>query len=232
MPKIRPLAERFWEKVAKRSADECWEWTACRNANGYGTIGSGGRKGRAVLAHRVSYEIHFSPIPGGLCVLHSCDNPSCVNPAHLHLGTNFDNVQEAIERNLRWVHLGSKAGTAKLTEDDVRSIRLEYSQDPTSSLKSLAIKYGVSDPAIRMILTGKGWKHVGDSPAYVPKTSRLNSLKGSQVHAAKLTEEQVREIRLKRSVGGYSVRQLSAEYGLTIGTIGNIIRRYTWKHVT
>lgn len=94
---MRPLVERFWSKV--RKSDGCWEWTAARRGPGYGVIGRGGRADGVAPAHVVSWEIHFGAVPIGLFVLHHCDNPPCVRPDHLHLGTKGDNTREMIERD-------------------------------------------------------------------------------------------------------------------------------------
>ncbi len=91
------LTARFWAKVVPAVGDECWGWNASRNNKGYGVVGFPSKAGK-VYAHRVSWEIHYWPIPDGLFVLHRCDNPICCNPRHLFLGTSADNVRDMIEK--------------------------------------------------------------------------------------------------------------------------------------
>lgn len=106
-PKRKPLAERFWIKVGRCSADECWPWLGARQPNGYGKMGSGGSHGRTLLAHRVSYELNVGPIPDGLTIDHLCRNPACVNPAHMEVVTGAENIlrgESAAARNSRKTH--------------------------------------------------------------------------------------------------------------------------------
>lgn len=86
---------RFWEKVDQRGPDECWLWTAGCFTDGYGSFRLGGR---SLRAHRVSYEVSTGPIPEGLVVMHSCDTPLCVNPAHLSVGTVGDNSRDMVSK--------------------------------------------------------------------------------------------------------------------------------------
>lgn len=127
----RPLTERFWEKVDRRSEAECWPWIGATTFGGYGVIGIG--RERLVRAHRVSYEIHKGPIASGLVIRHTCDNPSCVNPAHLLTGSTKDNVQDAVNRNRH------KGPPEKLTEKQVKEIRKS-----TGTVRAIAAQYGVS----------------------------------------------------------------------------------------
>lgn len=88
-----PVADRFWSKVTK--TDGCWVWAASRGRQGYGHFDL---DGKIEKAHRVAYQLVLGPIPDGAFILHSCDNPPCVNPAHLRVGTHVDNMRDMVER--------------------------------------------------------------------------------------------------------------------------------------
>ena len=133
------VEDRFWVKVDKRGLQECWNWLASLDSRGYGNFGIK-RGGKFVMqrAHRIAYELATGPVPAGLVVRHSCDNRRCCNPAHLSIGTQSDNMNDAVERG-RLKRAGARNGRAKLRDADVVEIRLS-----ADSLRVLAERYGVA----------------------------------------------------------------------------------------
>jgi len=117
--KAIPLTNRFWDKVQISDRNSCWIWTGTTPA-GYGQIRGEPPKYKKLRAHRVSYELHFGPIPKNKLVCHTCDNPKCVNPDHLFLGTSLDNNRDMVKKG-RANYVGCPP---KLSIKEVESIRL------------------------------------------------------------------------------------------------------------
>jgi hypothetical protein len=137
---------RFWSKVVKTD-NGCWIWVGGHTKQGYGRFHDGIRK---VLTHRYLYEKCIGKIPEGLCLLHSCDTPNCVNPEHLHPGTTKDNFYEAVLRG-KWSHemlIGKVGPHYKLSEDVRSEVRRKY-DGKYGSIKRLAGEYGVSSKIIK-----------------------------------------------------------------------------------
>lgn len=162
--KRAPIEKRFWSKVHKTKS--CWIWKGCFDTKGYGKINSGGN-GKTLFAHRLSYEIHFGVHPGDLHVLHRCDNPACVNPDHLFLGTHADNMRDMWRKNRGRCdgagRNGCSNGNSKLTDSDVVEIRKKCKAG--GSFRSLAREYGVSKTLISYIAKRKIWTHLEDKAA-------------------------------------------------------------------
>ncbi len=149
--------ERFWSHVDKRGLDECWNWTGALYPFGYGKVN---HKGKIKRAHRIAYEISINLIPDGLNCLHQCDNRSCVNPAHLWLGTLTDNTRDMMEkgRNKYKTRHGINSHLAKLTELQVIEIRQKAANGV--STKYLAKEYNIGRLIIWRIVTRRTWKHI------------------------------------------------------------------------
>jgi len=155
MTKAIPPAVRLERRVAKfhsrhSLAGDCWVWKGARTTLGYGCFSW---RGKQQLAHRVSWIIHNGVIPQGMCVLHRCDNPPCVNPGHLFIGTKKDNTHDCMSKNRFAV--GERKPESKLTEAEVLAIRASAERG-----RRLAERYGVSPSTVCEIRKGRKWKHL------------------------------------------------------------------------
>jgi hypothetical protein len=148
----------FWKRVEPKSNNECWDWKGNKNREGYGRIGTIGYQERA---HRFSWIVHNGPIKKGLFVCHHCDNPSCVNPNHLFLGTSIDNNRDRHEKGRTRCgrQIGIDHNMAKLNDDLVRSLYKEAKEGRLTQ-RQLSIKYKVSQSVVSRILNGKTWSHL------------------------------------------------------------------------
>lgn len=144
---------RFEAKFKKLRKGKCWEWTAYRSKLGYGQFGWEGRT--VIAAHRASWILHMGAIPRGLFVLHRCDNRACVNPDHLFLGTQQENIADMVAKGRQGGAKGARNSGAKLTRDDVITIR----RSSDTNLQ-LAEAFGVASCTIWRARTGRKWRHI------------------------------------------------------------------------
>jgi len=152
------IAVRFWGKVVK--SDGCWLWVGVKNTSGYGIISLGRRDEGKVSAHRLSWELHYGPIPHGRHVLHRCDTPSCVNPGHLFIGTHQDNMKDMESKGRRGKTGPIKGAGAKsdLSKEQVVALKADYE---IMSQQQLAAKYGIGQSTVSRILRGESCNNIG-----------------------------------------------------------------------
>lgn len=151
---LETFEARFWARVEK--TDGCWNWTAGQTGNPnmkYGFVVWGTRR---MAAHRASWELAYGPIPDGQCVLHECDNPLCVRPEHLFLGTRTDNNEDKMNKGRHRGLPREKNPNARLTETEVAEIRRLHA---TTSLlqREIAEQFGISQTHVSEIVLGKVW---------------------------------------------------------------------------
>lgn len=210
----KPIAERFWSKVDIKGKDECWEWKASRIRDRYGKF-DGGK-----LAHRISYEMSFGKIAEGLYVCHKCDNPPCVNPNHLFLGTQQDNVDDMLKKDR--LPTGIKHPKSKFTDEQILEIKKLRTEGIPISL--ISEQFNISKGYIYNLCNGISRPRT--EQVHVPKfdTSGINKPN------SKLNDEKVIEIRRLHKEGIRYI-DLSKKFNVSISVIGNVVRNETWKHV-
>lgn len=210
--------ERFWSKVDRSAGDgECWLWTGKPNHDGYGVTRSklGGAKWKNSLVHRFSWVSINGEIPSHLRVLHRCDVRSCVNPSHLFLGTQTENVADMVAKGRQ--HKGSGVSKAVLSEEKVLLIKDLVG---TKSEAEIAREFGVSPGAIRDIAVGDTWKHVGEDVSGRPKFGARGKI---------LPEEKVREIRAFAKQT--SVKQAATKYQMKYKVMWQITSGRSYKNI-
>jgi Mor family transcriptional regulator len=206
-----PIQERFWKYVEK--TEGCWLWKGAVDGVTYGRIYDATRKEK-VLAHRVSWEIHHGSIPEGKNVLHRCDNPACVNPEHLFLGTHVDNAQDMVSK--------FRGHCVFKNKDTVVEILDLHSHGHSG--RSLAKIFGVSVDTIYRILHGSTYSHVAEVQTAACDAQDLS-------RRVFLSDEDVRFIRKARHCDAHSAVELAQIFGVTTMTIYNVINRRTHQHI-
>lgn len=222
-PKLPAFRERFRRLTREAGPDDCWEWLGPFDPAGYGqvTLDSQGHK-----AHRVAWILTNGPIPPSgtarsLSVCHHCDNRGCVNPSHLFVGTDKDNVADMVRKGR--IQRGERHYAAKLTEAQVLAIRTDL-----RSSRVLAAEYQVSSGTISHVRRNGAWPSLGPvAPSNIEELRRRNLVRGANFNAAKVTDEQVYAIRKDARPPS----EIAADYGLTPSAVKAMKLRTTWAHL-
>lgn len=216
---MRGLAapERFGKQV--KFTDNCWEWAGPTDKDGYG-IFRGEFEGVAYQrAHRYSWALHNKQnIPKGILACHKCDNPRCVNPDHIFLGTGADNMRDKIEKGRQRAPKGAAAYHSILSEAQAQAVLA----DPRA-YAVIAADYGVKASTIGSIKARVSWTHL-DGEAVKNPHARSSNRRGK---GTKLTAEIVKAIKASTEPG----KQLAERYGVSPQLITNIRKRRTWAHI-
>lgn len=237
----QPLETRFWRFVDRGDAEQCWPWIGYIADHGYGRLpvfSGPGTKPKTEYAHRVSWQLANGPIPEALSVLHRCDNRKCVNPAHLFVGSQEDNMRDCFAKQ-RHPH-GSKVSYAKLTESQVQEIRALYDHGGRiirrGSLKQIAKRFGVALSTVSSAAR-RTWVHVGPTiktsfPAIPFEPLESKSFPGRNGDGnpnAKLKRNEVDEMRRRHSEHRATTAELALEFGVNRRTVSGILMNRNWR---
>lgn len=230
--------DSFWQRVNKQGPvpehrpelGPCWLWTGHKDRHGYGRAYIR-QEGRTTTgAHRLAWLIQHGAWPDGH-VCHHCDNPACVNPSHLFVGSQADNMADAAAKNR--LATGDQLPQTTLTEEQVRSA-IDAIVSGEATLMALAKQYGVSLATLNSAVRGtKSWQHIERDREAIDAALQRNRPKLGEAHGnSVLTEEKVREIRARYvGRGGPTQQQLADEYGVSLTAISFVLTRRTWRHV-
>lgn len=182
----RPVPDRFWEKVDKTGGiDACWPWTAQQNTKGYGRFAI--EAGWTVSAHRYAYELYYGVAPGEQLVCHWCDNPICVNPAHLWLGDAASNMQDMELKGRARHPKGENAGRALL--DEAAVVKIFERRSAGEAVVHIARSFGVGHTTIHHVLQRTSWQHVSVPSALVESCQALMSRRRLSADRVRLVRE-------------------------------------------
>jgi DNA-binding XRE family transcriptional regulator len=246
MPDLK-LQKKIKELSTPEPNSGCWLWEHNCFGTGYGMLKWNGRTSGA---HRFSYEAFVGDIPSGLCALHLCDTPLCVNPNHIWIGTKADNAIDAARkgrfRKSNPSSWGEKQHCSKLTKADVADILVMRSLRGLT-LTKIAERFGVNHKTIYPICAGKSWQHLthGHRDVIVfPEGEPLESFNSrldemfdylrsdQRPHRPRLAESDIAEICEMRYLRGLTPKQISKEFGVSRSTINKILAGTLWKHIT
>jgi hypothetical protein len=209
----KSIADRFWAKV-DRSGD-CWVWTASKAHGGYGKFNA---LGVTVRSHRFAYELEHGPIDADLFVCHHCDNPPCVRPSHLFLGTAMDNIVDKVRKR-------RARGASTLSDADVCEVRRLFASG-VATRPELARQFRVGLTTIRRITVG-GWAHLPPVEAF-GSSGVVGDRGGERNGNAVLTRERAQAIRDRYAAGGVTQQRLWTEYGVSRATIQRVLHGKCW----
>ena len=226
------VVKKFWSqvKLPKDLKNNCWVWTGTRHVHPTHDYGIFHYDGKRVRAHRFSYECYNGYFDKKLFVCHKCDNPGCINPNHLFLGTHADNMKDMSDKGR--APIGERCGTSKLTEIEVKQILTDLSLNKYKTILEVTNKHDIGSMQIIRILQGKSWKHISKDFDInnIRRVLKSTQNSGENNPRAILNEDKVRDIRKRLSEGqtGVSIARL---YGVGKGRISDIKNFKTWKTV-